>query len=190
MNSRHIFSSASLPEQLSHRERFNLWRDMHYAQVATVEVGISDLPFEATLDATAIGPLTFAKMSGTINRVTRTPHSIRLAPPETYTFVMNLGASDIAGNYGATDIAMHTGSAFLDASQPQQFAGGDKNIWANLVLPRKLLDDTFAGIEDRQGRLIPHDNEAMGLLRNYLAMLGAAELPSTPSLLDHIDVTP
>jgi len=183
------FSSANLPEHLSHQERFNLWRDIHYSEVATVEVGISEKPFEATLQASAIGDLTWAKMSGTVNKVTRTAHSIRINPLDVYLLVMNLGTPDIGGTYGANDVVMKTGSAFLDASQPQQFTGGDHNVWANLVLPRKLLADRFAGIEDKQGLLINADNEALRLLRNYLTMVDGMSLPPGSALLDHINST-
>lgn len=183
------FSSANLPEHLSHQERFHLWRDIHYSEVATVEVGISEKPFEATLQAAAIGDLTWAKMSGTVNRVTRTPHSIRINPLDVYLLVMNLGSSVIGGNYGANDVVMQTGSAFLDASQPQHFTGGDHNIWANLVVPRQLLAERFAGIEDKQGLLIGADNEALRLLRNYLTLVDGMSLPPGSALLDHISDT-
>ncbi|WP_421578813.1 helix-turn-helix transcriptional regulator [Shinella sp. M31] len=170
---------------MSDRERLHLWRDIHYAEVAPVEVGISDMPFEATLQAAVIGDLTWAKMSGTVNRVTRTPHSVRINTPDVYLLVMNLGQSVIGGTYGTRNVVMNTGSAFLDACQPQQFTGGDYNIWANLVVPRKILNDRFAGIEDRQGLLIGADNEALRLLRNYLTMVDGIS-PPTGSVLDHV----
>lgn len=189
MPQKQIFSSAYLPEHLSHRERFHLWRDIFHAEVTTLEVGISEKPFEATLEAAAIGQLTYAKMSGTINRVTRTPHSIRTDPLDVYLLVMNLGAPVIGGTYGANEIVMSTGSAFLDSSQPQQFLGGDHNVWASLSAPRKLLNDKFAGIADKQGVLIASNNEALTLLRNYLTMVDGTVPPPGSPLLDHISDT-
>lgn len=186
---RQIFSSAALPEHLSHKARYELWRDMHYANVTTTEVDVSDLPFEATLEALALGPLTYAKMSGTINRVVRTPHAVRTDTEDKYCLVLNLGSSLIGGTYKGRDLAMTTGSAFLDGTQPQEFTGGAMNTWVNVTLPRKLLNDTFARIEDKQGLLIRSDNEALGLLRNYLAMLDATPLPPGSPLLDHVSTT-
>lgn len=183
------FSSANLPEHLSHQERFQLWRDIHYAEVATVEVGISEKPFEAALEAAAIGPLVYAKMTGTINRVTRTRQSIRADPLDKYLLVLNLGDSVIGGTYKNNELALTTGSAFLDGSQPQQFTGGASNTWVNLALPRKLLHDAFARIEDKQGLLIDSGNEALTLLRNYLKMLDATELPPGSPLIDHVTAT-
>jgi AraC-like DNA-binding protein len=186
---RHVFSSADLPAHLSNQARYDLWREIHYAEVATVEVGISDRPFEATLEAAAIGPLVYAKMSGTINRVTRTPHSIRADPLDKYLLVMNLGDPVIGGTYKARELALTTGSAFLDGLQPQHFTGGANNDWANLALPRKLLKDSFATIEDKQGIVIDSGNEALGLLRNYLKMLDAMALPPGSALADHVAAT-
>lgn len=189
MPPRQEFSSANLPEHLIDRERFHLWRDIHYSEVGALDVGISEMPFEATLQAAVIGNLTWAKMSGTVNRVTRTPHSIRINPLDVCLLVMNLGQSVIGGTYGANDVVMTTGSAFLDASQPQQFTGGDHNVWASLVVPRKILNDRFAGIEDKQGLLIGPDNEALGLLRTYLTMVDGLSLTPGSALLDHIGDT-
>jgi AraC-like DNA-binding protein len=186
---RHVFSSADLPEHLSHQARYDLWRDIHYAQVATVEVGISDRPFEATLEAAAIGPLVYAKMSGTINRVTRTAQSIRADLLDKYLLVMNLGTSVIGGTYRTSEVALGTGSAFLDGLQPQHFTGGDDNTWVNLTLPRKLLSDSFARIEDKQGIMIESGNESLTLLRNYLKMLDMAALPTGSGLMDHVAAT-
>lgn len=183
------FTSASLPEHLNHQERFRLWRDIYYAEVASVEVGISDLPFEASLEANAIGPLTFAKMSATINRAARTPHHIRVARTETYLFTINLGKTLIAGHPGESDMTMPTGSAILHATQAQEFVGNTRNSWANLALPRKLVDDKFPGMEGRQGALVPSDNEALTLLRNYLAMLESTDLPVGSVLFDHVSET-
>lgn len=189
MSAIQVFSSANLAQHLTPEERFRLWRDIHYAEVATVEVGISEMPFEATLQAETISQLTYAQMSGTVNRVVRTPQSIRAAPRDVYLLVMNLGPSIIGGSYGDNEVIMKKGDAFLDALQPQQFTGGDRNVWANLVVPRKLLNDKFAGIEDKQGTRIASDNEALNLLRNYLTMLDRMNLKPGSALLDHVSDT-
>ncbi|WP_156373923.1 AraC family transcriptional regulator [Rhizobium sp. Leaf386] len=189
MPSSQEFSSANLPEHLSDRDRFYLWRDIHFAEVGMVEVGISEMPFEATLQASVIGRLTWARMSGTVNRVTRTPQSIRTNSLDAYLLVMNLGQSVIGGTYRRNDVVMETRSAFLDACQPQQFMGGDHNVWANLVLPRKILDDRFARIEERQGLVIGSSNEALGLLHNYLAMVDTISPLPGSALIDHIGDT-
>lgn len=183
------FSSANLPEHLSHQERFNMWRDMHFSEVATVEVDTSEMPFEATLEATAIGSLTYAKMAGTIDRVRRTSQSVRASTPDRYLLVMNLGPSLISGTYRDRPVTMATGSAFIDGTDVQDFKGGLENNWVNIVFPRKLLDDSFSRFEDKQGSLIDPNNEALGLLRNYLAMLDTMTLSPGAGLVDHISST-
>lgn len=64
-----VFSSTDLPPHLSERDRFSLWQDIHAAEIAPVEYGISeDMPFEAAIEATAVGPLVLRQMSGTISQ--------------------------------------------------------------------------------------------------------------------------
>lgn len=183
------FSSANLPAHLTHQDRFKLWRDMHFSEVATVEVATSEMPFEATLEASLIGELTYAKMSGTINHVKRTPYSVRAGVPDRYLLVMNMGEATIGGSYRSNPVNMTTGSAFIDGTEVQDFRGGMTNNWVNIVLPRKLMDDAFSCFEDKQGTLIHSSNEALTLLRNYLKMIdGMSALPGGV-LTDHVTNT-
>lgn len=166
------YSPASNSENPSNKERFHLWRDIRYAKVVTGEIGISEKPFEATLQAATIGQFSDAGMSRTADHVTRISHNIQHDLLDAYMFIINLGPSGIHANDAAKDTAMN--------------AGGDQHVWANLVLPKKLLNDKFAGIADRQGILITSDNAALRLLRNYLAMLEGMNLPPGSELLDHV----
>ncbi|WP_292601127.1 hypothetical protein [Mesorhizobium sp.] len=74
MSQKTVFSSARLPSHLSERDRFSLWQDIHVAEIWSVEYGISEnLPFEATIEASAIGPVVLGQMSGTIKHATTRP---------------------------------------------------------------------------------------------------------------------
>jgi AraC-like DNA-binding protein len=183
------FSTSQLPSHLSDAQRYSLWREMHFSEVAAVDVGVSEMPFHATLEATVIGSLVYAKMAGSIDRVTRSPHSIRAATPDRYHLVMNVGSSTIGGRYRDKDVAMSTGSALLAGTEVQDFRGGPSNNWVSLVLPSKLIEDKFARFEDRHGSLIQADNEALGLLRNYLMMLDSMSAPAGSGLVEHISTT-
>lgn len=167
-----------------------MWRDIYSAQIAAVEFGISDdSPFDATLEAAAIGSLTYAKMSGTINRVARTAQSIRSDTHDSYSLVINMGDAPIGGTYRNHDLELAVGGAFLDASEPQDVIGRGHNRWGHLSLPRKLLDDRFAGIEGSQGIAIAPDHAALQLMRNYLQIVDATALPAVPALSDHVATT-
>jgi AraC-like DNA-binding protein len=187
---RHVFSSADLPQHLSHRARFNLWRDIYASEIAAVEFGISeDSPFDAIFEAASIGSVIYAKMSGTINRVARTTQSIRHDNHDSYSLVINLGPTAIAGTYKTRELELAPGGAFLDAAEPQDFTGGANNTWVNLSLPKTLLQSAFARIDDKQGRVIDPDHETLRLMRSYLQMLDASTLPLGSAALDHVSTT-
>lgn len=190
MPTRHVFSSANLPEHLSHRARFDLWRDIYSSEIAAVEFGISeDSPFEATFEAASIGSVMYAKMSGTINRVTRTAQSIRHDNHDSYSLVINLSPTAIGGTYKSREMELAPGGAFLDAAEPQDFIGGANNTWVNLSLPKTLLHNAFARIGDKQGLVIAPEHDTLRLMRSYLQMLDASALPLGPAALDHVSTT-
>ncbi len=66
------FSSRDLPAHLGENAKFDLWQDIHVAQIWSVEYTTSDkLPFEADIEATSIGSLVIGQMAGTIKTATR-----------------------------------------------------------------------------------------------------------------------
>lgn len=185
-----IFSSADLPAHLGNDARFSLWRDIYTADIASVEFGISDKdPFYAKFEASHIGGLVYAKMTGTINRVTRSRQSILADTHDCYSLVINTSAAAIGGNYRQNDIELKPGEAFLDAGEPQTILGQDHNSWIHLGIPKKLLDVPFAKINDKQGLVARHDAEALRLLRNYLMLFDTGDLPASPTLAAHVAAT-
>lgn len=74
------FSSDELPGPLEGHSRFHHWRDHVYstAQIGAIEFGApSTSPFKAMIEAMPLGPVTYARMVGTINRVARTKQNLR-----------------------------------------------------------------------------------------------------------------
>ncbi|CAN7676730.1 helix-turn-helix domain-containing protein [Rhizobium leguminosarum] len=184
------FSSADLPAHLGSDARFSLWRDIYTADIASVELGISDKnPFYAKFEASHIGGLVYAKMTGTINRVTRSRQSILADTHDCYSLVINTSATAIGGTYRQNDIELKPGEAFLDAGEPQTILGQDHNSWIHLGIPKKLLDAPFAKINDKQGLVARHDAEALRLLRNYLMLFDTGDLPASPALTAHVAAT-
>jgi AraC-like DNA-binding protein len=184
-----ILTSDDMPDHLPDRARFNLWRDMH-AQIAAVEVGISaNRPFQATLDAMQLGSLTYARLSGTINSVSRTAQSIRTDPHDSYSLVINMGDAPIGGTYRTQDIELAHGGGFLDGAERQTILGADHNRWMHIGLPRALLDRAFPRIRDRQGLAIRPDREPMKLLRSYLQLMDTAGPTEGTLLADHVAQT-
>lgn len=185
-----IVTTSGLPEHLDNQARADLWREAHAAQVAMVEIGISDrMPFQATLEATLVGPLVYSRLSGTINRVSRTTASMRNDVHDSYSLVINMGATPIGGVYRDMTLEMATGAAFLDGAEKQDMRGGDHNDWLHLTLPKKLTDDLFPRINDRQGLLIRPEVEPLRLMRGYLQMLDGLPLSPEAGMQEHISAT-
>jgi hypothetical protein len=183
-------ASDELPDHLDDRARFNLWRDLHSAHVANVEFGISaTMPFKARLHAVRLGSLTYARVSGTFNRVARTAESIRSAPHDGYSLVINMGEAPIGGAYRDQDIEVASGGAFLDGAERQSFVGSDHRRFLHVGLPRALLDDAFPRARDRRGLAIRPDCEPLKLLRSYLQLIETAVPGSDPLLADHVSRT-
>lgn len=185
-----IFSSADLPPHLENNARFSLWRDIYTADIASVELGISDKdPFYAKFEASPIGGLVYAKMTGTINRVSRSRQSILADKHDCYSLVINTSPTAIGGTYRQNGIELKPGDAFLDAGEPQTILGQDHNSWIHLGIPKQLLDASFVKINDKQGLVARHDAEALRLLRNYLMLFDSDNLPASPTLAGHVAAT-
>lgn len=186
------FSSDELPGHLEGPSRFSLWRDHVHstARIGAVEFSApSTTPFYATIEAMRLGPVTYAKMVGTINRVTRTAQSLRASERDSYQLVINLGTGPLEGTYGNRDLKLASGGAFLDGMEPQDICGNDHNDWVSMSFPKKALDDRFARIGNRQGLAIAPDQEPLLLLRRYLKFLDKDAIPASDQLADHIAAT-
>ncbi|RWK40946.1 AraC family transcriptional regulator [Mesorhizobium sp.] len=191
MSQKTVFSSARLPSQLSERDRFSLWQDIHVAEIWSVEYGISEnLPFEATIEASAIGPVVLGQMSGTIKNATRKANNIADDDNDGYLLLINKADTVLAGAQVGRDYDVGQGEAALvTAAEPLEMSGSDKNAWMNVVIPRAMLAHAFPRIDDRLGLKIDGKNEALGLLRRYCQFLEAGEPLISPELVTHATET-
>ncbi|QCI67186.1 AraC family transcriptional regulator [Phreatobacter stygius] len=186
-----VFSSKDLPEHLDERARFALWQDIHVAQIWSVEYEPSgNLPFEATIEATAVGQLVLGQMAGTIKHATRKARNIADDGRDGYLLLVNCGDTILSGAQVGRDYSVRRGEAALvSASEPLKMTGGDKNIWMNVVIPRAVLEDAFAHIDDRLALPIGADNEALALLKRYCRFLEAGPAIVSPDLITHATET-
>jgi AraC-like DNA-binding protein len=186
-----VFSSAQLPLHLSERDRFSLWQDIHVAEIWSVEYGISeDLPFEATIEAAAIGPVVLGQMSGTIKHATRKANNIADDDNDGYLLLINKADTVLAGAQVGSDCDVGQGEAALvTAAEPLKMIGSDKNVWMNVVIPRAILAHAFPRIDDRLALKIDSKNEALGLLKRYCQFLEAGDPLVAPELITHATET-
>lgn len=170
---KNVFSSNDLPPHLSEQARFALWQDIHVAEIWSVEYTISnDLPFEADIEAAALGPLVLGQMAGTIKHASRKARNIADDGRDGYLLLVNNGDTQLSGTQVGRDYSIGKGEAALvSASEALKMTGGDKNIWMNVVVPQGLLDNAFAHANDRLALPIGADNEALAMLKRYCSFL-------------------
>ncbi len=188
---KNVFSSVDLPGHLDDGARFSLWQDIHVAEIWSVEYAISrKLPFAAAIEATAIGPLVLGQMAGTIQHASRKARNIADDGRDGYLLLINNGDTRLSGAQAGRDYSVGRGEAALvSASEALEMSGGDSNIWANIVVPRDILESAFAHVEDRLALTIAADNEALGMLRRYCNFLEAGPALVSPDLVAHATQT-
>jgi AraC-like DNA-binding protein len=186
-----VFSSAQLPKHLNERDRFSLWQDIHVAQIWSVEYGISEnLPFEAAIEATAVGSLVLGQMTGTIRHATRKARNIAEDGNDGYLLLINKADSLLTGAQVGREYGVGQGEAALvSASEALKMTGADRNVWANVVVPRAVLAQAFPRIDDRLALTIGAENEALDLLKRYCQLLETGRPLVTPEIIAHTTET-
>jgi AraC-like DNA-binding protein len=181
------FTSSALPEELNDRQRFGMWRDIHNAQIASLDYGISeDLPFQAHLDTMSVGRIIVGTMTGTVNRAERSAANIREDGRDGYCLLINNSVGRMAGTQLGREFRIETGGAVLVSnSEAVKLVGSNETGWTSVLLTNQLLDHGFAQIGDRLGLGIRQDNEALALLRGYHQLLVTTGPFSSPALTRH-----
>jgi AraC-like DNA-binding protein len=188
---RTAFSSKDLSADLNEKARFDLWQDIHVAEIWSVEYGRAEsLPFEAAIEATTLGPLVIGQMAGTIKRATRKARNIAEDGNDSYLLLINRADTVLTGVQVGREYAVGRGEAALvTASESQAMHGADSNVWMNVVIPRDVLTQAFPQIDTRLALKIGADNEALGLLRRYCRLLETGPALANPDLEAHAAAT-
>jgi AraC-like DNA-binding protein len=182
-----VFSSNQLPSDLSEPARFSMWQDIHVAEIWSVEYGRSEtLPFEAEIEATAVGSLVLGQMAGTIRQATRKANNIADDSNDGYLLLINKADTVLTGEQVGCNYGVGRGEAALvTAAESLEMIGADRNIWMNVVIPRDVLAAAFPRIDDRLALKIDAQNEALNLLRRYCYFIEAGEPLMAPVLIEH-----
>ncbi|TIO75511.1 MAG: helix-turn-helix domain-containing protein [Mesorhizobium sp.] len=191
MSRKTVFSSNQLPQHLGDRDRFSLWQDIHVAEIWSVEYDIAEnLPFEATIEATAVGPLVLGQMAGTIRHATRKASNIADDGNDGYLLLINRADTVLSGAQAGREYGVGQGEAVLvTASEALKMSGADRNVWTNVVVPRAILTQAFPQIDDRLALKIGAENEALDLLKRYCQLLETGRPLTSPDLMTHATET-
>lgn len=191
MSGKVIFSSNDLPGYLGERRKFSHWQEVHNEQIWSVEYEIaSDRPFEANIEATALGDLVLGQMSGTIKHASRTARHIAKDGRDGHLLLVNLGDEALTGMQMGRGYSLGRGDAVLvSASEPLSMAGGDNNVWTNLVIPSHILTSAFQSIDDKLAVPIGAQHEALTLLAGYSRLLKTGGRLVSPDVIAHATAT-
>ena len=134
--------------------------------------------------------LVLGQMAGTIKHASRRASNIAADGRDGYLLLVNNGDTILSGTQVGRDYHVGKGEAALvSASEALQMTGGDKNIWANVVVPRDVLEKAFAHVDDRLALTIGADNEALDMLKRYCRFLEAGPALVSPDLVTHATET-
>ncbi|WP_445489415.1 helix-turn-helix transcriptional regulator [Rhodopseudomonas sp. RCAM05734] len=185
------FSSKDLSVDLSEKARFDLWQEIHLAEIWSVEYSISErVPFEAVIEATTLGPVVLGQMAGTIKRASRMARNIADDGNDNYLLLVNKADTALAGVQVGREYAVGRGEAALvTAAESLKMHGADSNIWMNVVIPRDVLTQAFPQIDTRLALKVGADNEALDLLKRYCRLLESGPVLTTPDLETHAATT-
>ena len=181
-----LFSSDGLPQNLTDRARFNLWRDIHNAQISSLNYTISnDLPFYARIEAMTIGQVIVGEMTGTLSTAERTRSNIIEDSGTGHNLFINRGQKQIGGVQAGREFLINPGGAVLVSnSEPLKMFGKDETTWGTVLLPHGTLEGTFRNSNDRIALNIDAENPALDMLRRYTQFISSPALAS-PEMRRH-----
>ena len=183
------FSSASLPENLDNRQRFNLWRDIYTSTFGSFDFGISErFPFAVTMKLWSAGQLAVGRSYGTLERTTRTARDVAAYGGDSYGLIINQGAT-MNGMAGRRNFELPGGAAvlmpFTEPTQAFRPATGANDAWLDVIIPGPLLRTALDNPDDLAARSTPVGSEALNLLVGYTDLLQQHGTILRPDLLVH-----
>ncbi|WP_246696400.1 AraC family transcriptional regulator [Mesorhizobium sp. SARCC-RB16n] len=153
----------------------------------SVEYGSPEnLPFEAPIEAMAVGSVVLGRMSGTIKHATRKASNIANDDSDGYLLLINKADTVLSGVEVGREYAVGQGEAVLvTASEALKMTCAGSNVWTNVAVPRAILLRAFPQIDDRLGLKIGADSEALDLLKRYCLLLESGSPLGSADLITH-----
>jgi AraC-like DNA-binding protein len=177
------FSTAALPV----RDRLAVWREVIGRQIVHIDIDpLSDGPFEAETTLRALPGLRTMTSVGAAARYRRTAGLIADGD-DAVVLQVNLGGSMSVTQSGRT-CSLGAGDAItILNSEPAAVEHAQSHFLA-VVIPRAALAPRVTDVEGATMRVIPHGNEALGLLVSYLETVREDVRLATPELR-HLAIT-
>jgi AraC-like DNA-binding protein len=163
------FSTDDLPE----RDRLAAWRETFGRSIVKMDMeSIGAGPFRSEANIHALPNLAIASVSSSPNRVTRTPALAADGSDDLVLGVLLSGQS--VTHQGKREVSFQAREAVLwSNASPGSGLYHSPIEFLTIAVPRTVLTQIVANIDDAVMRLIPRDNVALRLLTHYVKMLQA-----------------
>jgi AraC-like DNA-binding protein len=174
------FSSSDIPE----RERLPFWREFFARKIVHVDVEmLSSNPLEAMMTSYPLPGL--AASEGKFVSPMRMKRTLQIFAEGDDSFALFIRQrGNLSLSQGKEEASLGKdgiGAAGITHAEPAMAVFSDYAFW-NLVVPRRDLAPLVGDVEKVAMRAIPQDNEALRLLRRYLAILRRGPLLQMPEL--------
>lgn len=184
-----VFSTDQFADQLDDFHRFARWRDLYAAQYGLLDATrIEDRPFAAHLEFAQFGPVAAGWFNGTLARVRRSRHELRLDSRDELFLFFNRGQHPISIAQRGRELLVQPGMpALLNYYENGESRFGDDHAWMAFTVPRERLQSLIRNVEDLVAAPLDAKSEAMAHLRRYTEFLqGPGALGDEPALADHV----
>jgi AraC-like DNA-binding protein len=178
------FSTGALPVQ----ERLPFWREVFGRQMVRVDIEPqSEARFEATATLRAAPGLRSMSCTSSEGRLLRPREFIAADGDDTVSVFVNLSGTVVGSQLGR-DVSLGIGDAAIILNAEPALMAHSQIHYEGLVIPRATLAPLVTHVEDAAMRTIPHANEVLRLLLNYLKTVRDELGLATPALR-HLIVT-
>jgi AraC-like DNA-binding protein len=183
------FSSASLPDHLDDRHRYNLWRDIFTSQLGKFDFSASgNLPFAATMEFSLVDTITVLRITSTLEQINRTARWVATDGRDDYHLLVNHGAA-MNGVAARREYELPSGGTVLMSSSSPGLiarpATGINDVWVNVTVPGPMLRAAVENPDDLLARGMPPGTKAATLLSNYVEFLRQQGEDSSSEIREH-----
>jgi AraC-like DNA-binding protein len=168
-------------DALPARDRLPFWREAFGRKFLNIVIEpLSDAPFGVEATLRALPGFRLMECAASPAQHQRTPEIVSHGD-DAFTFPMNLsGGMTLSQRNREVSLDVGDAVSFLNA-EPSTLKHSQVHA-LGLVVPRAALTPLVANVEDAAMRVIPHSNEALRLLTNYLKTVCKGPALAAPEL--------
>lgn len=167
-----VFSSGRLPAHLDDDARFKLWRDLYVAHHGDVDMTRQpDRPFTAYAELVRVGVILLTRFDATIRSTARTTRQVAADAHDNFFVRFNRGGALAYAQRNREVNDKGGGGILYSSAEPGRGHVKSRIATVGLTLPRAMLIERVAGVEDLVGTPLDMSDPATLHLGRYLDFL-------------------